>query len=88
MALQINTNVMALNAQRNLGITSQKMAKALEELSSGMRINRAADDAAGLAISESMKMQIRSFSVAERNANDAISMAQTAEGSLGEVSGL
>src|SRR5262249_51459595 len=73
-------------AHKNLSMTQSALSATFDKLSSGYRINTAADDAAGLAISESMKMQIRSFSVAERNANDAISMAQTAEGALGEVS--
>jgi flagellin len=88
MSIVIQTNVASLSAQKNLSMTQQRLADSFNRLSSGFRINSAADDAAGLAISESMKMQIRSFSVAERNANDAISMAQTAEGSLGEVSGI
>src|SRR5882724_7463974 len=86
MALVVQTNVASLQAQKNLAITQKALANSFTKLSSGYRINTAADDAAGLAISESMKMQIRSFGVAERNANDAISMAQTAEGSLGQVS--
>jgi flagellin len=85
MALQINTNVMALNAQRNLSLTSSKMAKALEQLSSGLRINRAADDAAGLAISEKMRAQIGGMQQGLRNAQDGVSMIQTAEGSLSET---
>ena len=88
MALVVQTNVASLQAQKNLATTQKMLANSFTKLSSGYRINTAADDAAGLAISESMKMQIRSFGVAERNANDAISMAQTAEGSLGEVSGI
>ncbi len=88
MALVVQTNVASLQAQKNLSMTQKALASSFNKLSSGYRINSAADDAAGLAISESMKMQIRSFGVAERNANDAISMAQTAEGSLGEVSGI
>ena len=88
MALVVQTNVASLQAQKNLSMTQKALANSFTKLSSGYRINTAADDAAGLAISESMKMQIRSFGVAERNANDAISMAQTAEGSLGEVSNI
>jgi flagellin len=88
MALVVQTNVASLQAQKNLAMTQKALATSFTKLSSGYRINSAADDAAGLAISESMKMQIRSFGVAERNANDAISMAQTAEGSLGEVSNI
>ena len=88
MAIVVQTNVASLQAQKNLATNQKALSDSFNKLSSGYRINSAADDAAGLAISESMKMQIRSFSVAERNANDAISMAQTAEGSLGEVSGI
>jgi flagellin len=85
MALVLQTNVASLQAQTNLTKTQNALSSSFQKLSSGYRINTAADDAAGLAISESMKMQIRSFAVAQRNANDAISMAQTAEGSLGQV---
>ena len=85
MPMYINTNVASLAAQKNLGHSQSALAKSFNKLSSGSRINTAADDAAGLAISESMKSQIRSYNVSERNANDAISMAQTAEGSLGTV---
>jgi flagellin len=81
----INTNVAALNAQRNLGVTAGKMSKALEQLSSGLRINRAADDAAGLAISEKMRAQIRGMQMGLRNAQDGVSMIQTAEGALNET---
>jgi flagellin len=81
----INTNIGAINAQRNLNVTAGKMGKALERLSSGMRINRAADDAAGLSISEGMRSQIRGLRQASRNAQDAISMVQTAEGAMTEV---
>ncbi len=88
MSIVVQTNVASLQAQKNLGMSQKQLAESFNKLSSGYRINSAADDAAGLAISESMRMQIRSFAVAERNANDAISMAQTAEGSLGEVSGI
>ena len=88
MSIVVQTNVASLQAQKNLSMNQKALAQSFNKLSSGYRINSASDDAAGLAISESMKMQIRSFSVAERNANDAISMAQTAEGSLGEVSGI
>jgi flagellin len=72
-------------AQKNLGANQKQLAGSFQKLSSGFRVNSAADDAAGLAVSESMKSQIRSYTVAERNAGDAISMAQTAEGSLGDV---
>jgi flagellin len=88
MAIFINTNVAALNAQRNLGITGLKMSKALEKLSSGLRINRAADDAAGLSISEGLRGQVRGLRQASRNAQDGISMVQTAEGALNEVHGI
>jgi flagellin len=81
----INTNVAALNAQRNLSVTGGKMSKALEQLSSGLRINRAADDAAGLAISEKMRAQIRGMQMGLRNAQDGVSMIQTAEGALNET---
>ena len=81
----IVTNASAINAQRNLGITGMKMGKVLEKLSSGYRINRAADDAAGLGISEKMRAQVRGNSQAIRNANDGISMIQTAEGAMDEV---
>ena len=85
MGFRINTNVMALNAQRNLNASALTMSKAFERLSSGLRINRAADDAAGLAISEKLRAQIRGLSQASRNAQDGISMVQTAEGALNEV---
>src|SRR5688572_5074466 len=85
MALFINSNVASEAAQKNLGANQAKLQTSFARLSSGLRINSAKDDAAGLAISESLKSQIRSFNVAERNASDGISMAQTAEGSLGEV---
>ncbi|MGE3856005.1 MAG: flagellin [Dehalococcoidia bacterium] len=85
MAMIINTNVSALNAQRNLSITNDKMGKTLEKLSSGLRINRAADDAAGLAISEKMRAQTRGMQQGLRNAQDGVSMVQTAEGALNEV---
>ncbi len=85
MGLQIATNVAAINAQRNLANTGVKMGKVLEKLSSGYRINRAADDTAGLAISEKMRAQIRGSQQAVRNAQDGISMLQTGEGALDEV---
>jgi flagellin len=85
MALVIQTNSAAMAAQKNLGANQKQLAGSFQKLSSGFRVNSAADDAAGLAVSESMKSQVRSYTVAERNAGDAISMAQTAEGSLGEV---
>ena len=85
MALRINTNVEAFNAHRQLVGTSDKLGKAMERLSSGYRINRAADDAAGLAITEKLRGQIKGLEQAQRNAQDAISLVQTAEGSLTEV---
>lgn len=85
MAITVNTNVASINAQRNLGKTSSNMSKSLERLSSGLRINRAADDAAGLAITSKQRAEVRGMSQAVRNANDGISMIQTAEGSLEEV---
>src|SRR5204863_9424574 len=85
MSLRIQHNVEALNAHRQLQSTSDKLSKAMERLSSGYRINRAADDAAGLAISEKMRGQIRGLAQAQRNLQDAVSMVQTAEGSLNEV---
>ncbi|HVW30124.1 MAG TPA: flagellin [Polyangiaceae bacterium] len=88
MSLSIVTNVSSLNAQQNLQRTTSALQSSFQKLSSGQRINTAADDAAGLAISERMKTQIRSYVVAERNANDAISMVQTADGALGEVGGI
>lgn len=85
MGLRINTNVQALAAQRNLGLNHQAQNKSLEKLASGSRIVRAADDAAGLAISEKMKAHIRSMRQAERNANDGVSLVQVAEGGMNEV---
>ena len=88
MGMFINTNIAALNAQRNLGTTGLKMSKALERLSSGLRIDRAAADAAGLSISEGLRSQVRGMRQASRNAQDGISMVQTAEGALNEVHGI
>lgn len=88
MALYINSNIASDTAQKNLLINQANLQQSFARLSSGLRINSAKDDAAGLAISESLKSQIRSFNVAERNAGDGVSMAQTAEGSLGEVHGI
>lgn len=85
MALNIRTNIPSLQSQKNLQRSNSDLAKSFQRLSSGLRISTAADDAAGLAISESMGTQIRSYTVAERNAQDAISMVQTAEGALSEV---
>jgi flagellin len=85
MSLRINTNIEAFNAHRNLVSTSESLAKASERLSSGYRINRAADDAAGLAISERLRAQVKGIGQAQRNAQDAVSVVQTAEGALNEV---
>src|ERR671921_360213 len=85
MSLRINTNVEAFNAHRQLSGTSEKLGKAMERLSSGYRINRAADDAAGLAITEKLRGQIGGLDQAQRNAQDAVSLVQTAEGALNEV---
>jgi flagellin len=85
MSLRINSNIEAFNAHRQLVGTSDKAAKSMERLSSGLRINRAADDAAGLAISEKLRGQIKGLGQAQRNAQDAVSLVQTAEGSLNEV---
>ena len=82
MGLRINTNVPALNAGRVLNRSTSELNRSLERLSSGLRINRARDDAAGLAISERFSTQIRGLDVATRNANDGISLAQVAEGAL------
>ncbi|MEB2331492.1 MAG: flagellin domain-containing protein [Nitrosomonas sp.] len=81
----INTNIASLNAQRNLNVSQNSLSTALQRLSSGLRINSAKDDAAGLAISERMTSQIRGMNQAARNANDGISLAQTAEGALVEI---
>ena len=88
MAMVINTNTAAINAQRNLSRTSSSLSTSMARLSSGMRITAAKDDAAGLAISEKMKAQIRGLGQAERNANDGISLVQTAEGAMDEMSGM
>ena len=85
MSLRINQNTDAFNAYRNLSVTQGQMSKSLEKLSSGFRINRAADDAAGLAISEGLRSQVGGLKVGVRNAQDGISVAQTAEGALTEV---
>ncbi|MGY2064426.1 flagellin N-terminal helical domain-containing protein [Blastococcus sp. SYSU DS0619] len=85
MGLRINQNIAALNAHRNLSITDNQMSKSLEKLSSGFRINRAADDAAGLAISEGLRSQVGGLKVAVRNSQDGVSVVQTAEGALTEV---
>jgi flagellin len=88
MGLRINTNTASLNAQRNLMGTKLGLDKSLERLSSGLRINRAGDDAAGLAISENLKAQIRGLKQASRNAQDGVSLVQVAEGSLNEISSI
>ncbi|HEY9423462.1 MAG TPA: flagellin [Microterricola sp.] len=85
MGMQINNNIAANNSYRNLSITQNDLSKSLEKLSSGLRINRAADDAAGLAISEGLRSQVGGLTVAARNAQDGISVIQTAEGALTEV---
>jgi flagellin len=85
MSLRIQNNVEALGAHRNLSETSSKVAKSMERLSSGFRINRAADDAAGLAISERMRSQVRGLAQTGRNIQDGVSLVQTAEGNLDEV---
>ena len=85
MSVRINTNIEALNAERNLSATALTFSKSVEKLSSGLRINRAADDAAGLAISQKLQAQVTGLNQAERNAQDGISMVQTAEGALNEV---
>jgi flagellin len=88
MGMQINTNVSALNSYRNLSNTQNDLSKSLEKLSSGLRINRAADDAAGLAISEGLRSQVGGLKVAARNAQDGISVIQTAEGALTETTSI
>ncbi|MBN2715108.1 MAG: flagellin FliC [Deltaproteobacteria bacterium] len=88
MAMVINTNVMAINAQRNLSNTTATLSTSMARLSSGQRITAAKDDAAGLAISEKLKAQIRGLGQAERNANDGISLVQTAEGAMDEISSM
>ena len=85
MPQTINTNLNSLNAQRSLGSSQMSLATSMQRLSSGLRVNSAKDDAAGLAIAERMTTQVRGMNVAVRNANDGISMAQTAEGGLGKV---
>ncbi len=88
MGLRVNTNPASLNAQRNLQNTTNRLNRSLERLSSGLRITRAADDAAGLAISERFRAEIRSLGQAQRNANDGVSLLQVAEGALNETSGI
>ena len=86
--ITVNTNTVSLSAQKNISSTQSRLKSNLAHLSTGMRINNASDDAAGLAISEEFKSQIRSLAQAERNANDGVSLLQTAEGALNEVSGI
>ncbi|MDD4456794.1 MAG: flagellin [Syntrophotalea acetylenica] len=88
MAITINTNVQSINTQRSLSKSQTALAKSMQRLSSGLRINSAKDDAAGLAISDRMSAQIRGMNQAVRNANDGISFAQTAEGALGEMTNI
>src|ERR1035437_3913017 len=85
MGMVINTNVDALDALRNLGITASKFSSSVQKLSSGLRINTAADDAAGLAISNKLEAQVTGLNQAQRNAQDGVSMVQTASGALNEV---
>ncbi len=88
MGLRIQTNIASLNAQRNLGAASNQLANSYRRLSTGLRISSAADDAAGLAISERLRARVRSIQQSERNANDGISLVQTAEGALNEVNSI
>jgi len=88
MGMRVSTNVSSINAQRTLSSTQTQMAKSMAQLASGSRITKSADDAAGLAISENLKSQIRSYSQANRNANDGISIVQVAEGGLSETSNI
>ena len=88
MGLRVNTNISSINAQRNLIKTTDRLQKSLQRLSSGLRITRAADDAAGLAISEGFRAEVRSLVQARRNANDGISLLQIAEGALNETSSI
>ncbi|MCO8251961.1 flagellin, partial [Comamonas thiooxydans] len=87
MAMTINTNIQSLNAQRNLGTSQSSLSTSMQRLSSGLRINSAKDDAAGLAIAERMSAQITGLNQAQRNANDGVSLAQTAEGALSTIGG-
>lgn len=88
MGMRVSTNVASINAQRTLTASQREISKSMAQLSSGSRITKAADDAAGLGISENLKSQIRSYAQASRNANDGISMVQVAEGGLGEISNI
>lgn len=85
MATSVNTNIVSLNAQRNLNSSQMSLSTSMQRLSSGLRVNSAKDDAAGLAIAERMNAQVKGMNVAVRNANDAISLSQTAEGALGKI---
>lgn len=85
MAIRINTNIDAINAQRNLGVNSASYSKTISKLSSGLRITQAADDAAGLSISEKLRAQLKGMNMAQRSSQDGVSMIQTAEGALGEI---
>lgn len=88
MGLRIQTNIQSINAQRQLGLSTQRLNSHMEKLSSGYRINKAADDAAGLAISESLRTEVRGLQQARRNAQDGVSLVQTAEGSLNEITNI
>ena len=88
MALAIKTNIAAIKNQRSLDSSSNQLQQSMERLSSGVRINKSADDAAGLAVSERMRAKLRSLEVAKRNSNDAISYIQTAEGGLNEITNI
>ena len=88
MSLVVNTNIASLQAQANISNNQERLRVSFQRLSSGYRINGAQDDAAGLAISESMNNQVRGYAVAERNSNNAISMSLTAEGALSQVTSL
>ena len=85
MGMSVTTNIQSMNAQRNLGGSQSALATSMQRLSSGLRVNSAKDDAAGLAIAERMNAQVKGMNVAVRNANDGISLSQTAEGALGKM---
>ena len=88
MSLSVNTNITSMTAQNSLAKTQMALSTSFARLSSGLRINSAADDAGGLGVAKSMNAQVRSYAVAERNTNDAISMLQTADGGAEQVDGL
>src|SRR5690349_10985213 len=88
ITMRINHNITALNTHRNMGLNNAAAGKSMEKLSSGLRINRAADDAAGLAVSEKMRGQIRGLEQAQKNVQDGVSFVQTAEGAMNEVSAM